>query len=168
MNSCASVTSQSQPHSPQNCLRLCRLSSPQPPFSFDTPFLSIRLLHFYLDGSVPLGWWMCSQLTPWLVDHQISNSLSACARALSTRARKHTYENTHTLSSPVHTLSDAQSMNWRPSFHGKHPMRPHCMCDCVWETERGRDSERVHAFSLMRAVYYSCMQSVKHILNCWI
>ncbi len=88
-----------------------------------------------------------------------------CSRSLNTHLETHTWKHTHTLNSPVYTLSDAHSMNWRPSFHGKHPMRPHCMCDCVRETEQGRDSEEVHALSLMRAVYYSSTQSAKHILN---
>lgn len=35
----------------------------------------------------------------------------------------------HTLISPVHALSDAQSMNQWPSFHEKHPTRPHFMCE---------------------------------------
>lgn len=92
-------------------------------------------------------------LTPWLVKHQISNSLSI----LLTLSRHHseTHKWKHTLNSRVHTLSDAQSVNWRPSFHGKHPMRPHWMCMCLWETERGRDSERVHTPSLSLAVDYS-------------
>lgn len=29
----------------------------------------------------------------------------------------------------MHALSDAQSMNQWPSFHEKHPMRPHFMCE---------------------------------------
>lgn len=35
----------------------------------------------------------------------------------------------HTLISPVYALSAAQSMNQCPSFHEKHPMRPHFMCE---------------------------------------
>lgn len=53
--SCATVTSHSNSHSPQNCLRFSALSFPQSYFSFDTPFLSIHLIHFNLDRSAPLG-----------------------------------------------------------------------------------------------------------------
>lgn len=130
------------------------LSFPQPPFFlwhpvpfYPSPFASIW-------AAAPLGWWMC------LISHLDLSTIRSralclsCSRSLDTHIWKHVHR--HTLNSPVHTLSDAQSVNWRPSFNGKHPMRPHCMC--IWETlriwERGRKSEKVHTLSLMRVVYY--------------
>lgn len=73
--SCAPVTSHS--HSCSHKLSVFPfLSFPLSPFSFDTLFLSIHLLHFYLDCYVRLGWWMCLISHLDLSNHQISNSLS--------------------------------------------------------------------------------------------
>ena len=96
-------------------------------FFFLTLFLSICLLHFSLDLSAPPGWWMCliSHLDlSTITSHTLCLSCS-CSLDMHTEWKK---KKTHTLKSPVCTLSDAQSMNWRPSFYGKHPRGPHCMC----------------------------------------
>lgn len=54
----------------------------------------------------------------------------------------------HTLISPVHALSDAQSMNQWPGFREKHPMRPHFMC----EIGEGSDSaaSQLHGGTFMQ------------------
>ena len=111
-----------------------KLSALFPSFPFP------NLLFFFFD-TVPLypspsflsgplctsGMMNVSHLTPWLVDHHVSYSLSILL-VLSRHAHWMKKKKTHTLKSPVCTLSDAQSMNWRPSFYGKHPRGPHCMC----------------------------------------
>ena len=125
-------------------------------FSFDTPFLSIHLLHFWthLDCSAATGWWMC------LASHLESSSIRSpalcpcCPCSPDTPVWK-----THTLNSPVRVLSDARPESWRPSFHGRRPSRPRCMCTCAiqrWRRTQIRASWSTHF--LLHTVYYSRVQ----------
>lgn len=87
------------------------------------PFHSIYLLFLGLCDT--LGMTNASRLTPWVVNCHISDSLSLLLMLLLHHSEGLVRK--HTLISPVHALSDAQSMNQWPSFHEKHPMRPHFM-----------------------------------------
>lgn len=89
-----------------------------------TLFHSIHLLLLGLHDTS--GMMNAPRLTPWLVNRHISDSLSL----LLTVPLHHSVYGCvwkHTLNPLVHALSDAQSMNQRPRFHGRHLMRPHMM-----------------------------------------
>lgn len=155
-SSCAAAFSHS--HSPQ--IRLCVFQFPPIPSSpFSLTLCSSESI------SVTSGhiWTILRLWETWahLISHLDSSTIRSqalclsCSRSPDTQTETHIWKHTHTLGSPVSTLSDAQSMNWRPSFHGSLPRRPHCMCMCLSEIERGKERERgVHTLSLMCTVYY--------------
>ena len=89
------------------------LPFPTSPFSFNTLFLSIHLLHCwtYLNYYAAQGWWM------YLISHLNSSGLKLFvyfARAVLTRSRKHVQKHTHSI--PPCTLNGLETyLPWEAS-----------------------------------------------------
>lgn len=119
-------------------------------------FFSVRLHRFCLHRSTPLGRWMP------LIDHHTPESLSILL-TLTWHAVRSTHMKTHIhipscipcLMLSVWTRGPASlgSMGRIPRGHS------------VWETKRGRDSERSYSLSLMSTAHYSCIYLEKQKLN---